>query len=147
MVMIYYRFLPVLTLLVLIGLPLSAQAQMSSANFRIPSSVLSGGGEAISSANFGLDATLGQSSPLLDQFDPPFSANFQNFPGFWHTAAVCVLPGDINGDGIVNLLDFNIMVANWLQSGMGIPGDINGDGTVNLLDFNIMLANWLTSCP
>ncbi len=61
--------------------------------------------------------------------------------------SACVLDGDLNGDGIVNLSDFNILKAHWLESGAGIPGDINGDGIVNLSDFNILKANWLTSCP
>ena len=56
------------------------------------------------------------------------------------------LSGDINGDCTVNLSDFNILKANWLQSGVEIPGDLNDDGIVNLSDFNILKANWLASC-
>ncbi len=51
--------------------------------------------------------------------------------------------GDFDGNGNVNLLDFNILadhfngsVAPWQQ------GDATGDGVVNLLDFNVLAANF-----
>jgi uncharacterized delta-60 repeat protein len=51
------------------------------------------------------------------------------------------LRGDATRDRFVNLLDFNILAANFGQSPRTFSqGDFNYDGTVNLLDFNI-LAN------
>lgn len=47
---------------------------------------------------------------------------------------------DINGDGKVNLIDFSIMLSNWLTDDAG--SDINADSTVNLADFSILLFNW-----
>ncbi len=52
------------------------------------------------------------------------------------------IPGDINGDGVVNFADLNILLSNFSQSGAGIPGDINGDGVVNFTDLNILLSNF-----
>jgi len=49
------------------------------------------------------------------------------------------LLGDINGDGVVNVEDLLILLANWGTSG---PGDLNEDGIVNVLDLLILLANW-----
>jgi hypothetical protein len=49
--------------------------------------------------------------------------------------------GDLNGDGIVNSLDWSIMNSKWLTSDP--QADINGDGIVNSLDWSIMNANWL----
>lgn len=55
-----------------------------------------------------------------------------------------VLPGDANGDGRVDLLDFNILVGNFgLGPGLGVgDGDFTGDGFVNILDFNVLAANF-----
>ena len=39
----------------------------------------------MSSANFQMNSTLGQSSPLMDSDDPPVSENFTLNPGFWYT--------------------------------------------------------------
>lgn len=50
--------------------------------------------------------------------------------------------GDTNGDGRVDITDFNILMTNWGRTGSGIPGDLNGDGTVDTLDFNLLMANW-----
>ena len=66
------------------------------------------------------------------------------------TDLIAMIPvaGDINGDGVVDLADLNILGANW--GGPGPAGDINGDGTVDLADLNILGANWgqmATSAP
>ncbi|MGD9692122.1 MAG: M14 family zinc carboxypeptidase [Phycisphaerales bacterium] len=52
------------------------------------------------------------------------------------------IPGDINGDGVVNFADLNILLSNFGLSGPGIPGDITGDGNVNFADLNILLSNF-----
>jgi hypothetical protein len=47
------------------------------------------------------------------------------------------VPGDANLDNAVNLADFNLLAANFGQSGRTwVQGDFTGDGMVNLLDFN-----------
>jgi plastocyanin len=51
--------------------------------------------------------------------------------------------GDANLDERVNLTDFNILAANFGQSGrVWEQGDFNEDGTVNLNDFNLLAANF-----
>ena len=53
------------------------------------------------------------------------------------------LPGDANGDGVVNQLDLNAVIDNWQANGVGWSGgDFNGDGVVNQLDLNIIIDNW-----
>ena len=47
---------------------------------------------------------------------------------------------DVNGDGVVDVLDLLIVLAAWgATSG---PEDINGDGIVNVLDLLEVLAAW-----
>jgi hypothetical protein len=53
-----------------------------------------------------------------------------------------LLPGDINGDGLVDVADYDIWAANvgatnatWSQ------GDLNGDGLVDVADYDIWAAN------
>ncbi|MBN8456719.1 MAG: right-handed parallel beta-helix repeat-containing protein [Verrucomicrobia bacterium] len=50
--------------------------------------------------------------------------------------------GDLNGDNLVNLSDYNILrgVFNTVSG----QADITGDGMVNLSDYNILRANWFT---
>jgi hypothetical protein len=53
------------------------------------------------------------------------------------------LPGDINCDGFVNLVDFSIFLFYWQQTNPAEPrADINSDNVVNVTDFSIMLFNW-----
>jgi hypothetical protein len=51
-------------------------------------------------------------------------------------------PGDINGDGKVNLVDFQILKANFGTGTTPAQGDLNSDGKVNLVDFGILKANF-----
>jgi len=54
--------------------------------------------------------------------------------------------GDINGDGVVDFDDLEILVGQWLQPPGDPSADIaplpNGDGIVDFLDFAILAQNW-----
>jgi len=58
------------------------------------------------------------------------------------------LRADINGDGVVDLLDFAMLASNWLHSNPSIDADIappSGDGIVDALDLNELTSHWLES--
>ena len=50
------------------------------------------------------------------------------------------VPGDLNGDGIVNGADLAILLGSWGDG--GVPADLNGDGIVNGADLSILLGEW-----
>jgi hypothetical protein len=57
---------------------------------------------------------------------------------------------DLNGDGIVDLLDFAKFAAHWLETGCGTPdwcggADLNqpADDTVDFYDLEIFFEHWL----
>jgi hypothetical protein len=55
------------------------------------------------------------------------------------------IAGDINGDGILNILDIVSLVNLVLSNNYEASGDINGDGLLNILDIvslvNLILGN------
>lgn len=51
------------------------------------------------------------------------------------------IPGDLNEDGKVNMLDYAILVENFDQTGENVA-DINDDGIVNMLDYQILVENF-----
>ncbi len=65
---------------------------MSSANYSITSSVVSGSGGLMESANFDANSTVGQQSPLANPTDPSFSNSYDLYPGFWYTIAYYEVP-------------------------------------------------------
>jgi len=87
-----------------------ARAEMSSTNYKIPYSVLSGGGGYKDSTNFQSEDTLGQPAPLMEDEFVPSSTNYKNYPGFWYLmAGIQGCPGDYDSDFDVdgsNLYDF-----------------------------------------
>ena len=61
-----------------------------------------------------------------------------------------VLPGDVNGDGVVNSQD-EVLIRNQIQ-GTGNPAlipwaDVNGDGVVNITDYNLVKDQVGTQLP
>lgn len=63
-----------------------------------------------------------------------------------HTEPTC--PGDLNGDGVVDIADLAILLANFgAQDGVSAAeGDLDGDGDVDVTDLAMLLANFGTIC-
>jgi hypothetical protein len=74
----------------------------------------------------------------------PGETNSWTGPFIYGTVKVTI-PGDINGDGVVNLKDITLIALHWLQKVPPAPAnaDINGDGVINLKDVTIIALNWL----
>lgn len=51
------------------------------------------------------------------------------------------IPGDANGDGLVQLDDYLEWSATFGKSGANLPGDFNNDGSVGLADYGLWAAN------
>lgn len=63
----------------------------------------------------------------------------------WFTTKVVATakPGDVNGDGLINIKDATIVSLNWGKTGATkAQGDLNGDGTVGIKDATIISLNW-----
>lgn len=70
-----------------------------------------------------------------------FSTSLQLFVGVDGQATQ---PSDLSRDGLVNLIDFSILIFWWQTNGgdSDPPADINQNGNVGLEDFSILLFNW-----
>ena len=56
--------------------------------------------------------------------------------------------GDLNGDGVIDLADLGILLADFGCVAPGsCPGDIDGDGDTDLADLGILLAEFGNTCP
>lgn len=58
------------------------------------------------------------------------------------TAAVALVTGDANDDGVVDFSDLNLVLGYFGQTGLGAPGDVDFDGDVDFTDLNIVLGAW-----
>jgi len=54
------------------------------------------------------------------------------------------IPADVNGDGVVDVLDLLLVLGVWDQTGSPgwIPEDINLDGVIDVLDLLEVLTYW-----
>ncbi|MEW6680896.1 MAG: dockerin type I domain-containing protein, partial [bacterium] len=73
---------------------------------------------------------------LINNNGVPIPFNFIN------GSVSVTIPGDADGSGQVNLLDFYILRSEFGQSGPNLASDFNHDGTVDLLDFYILRQNF-----
>lgn len=54
-----------------------------------------------------------------------------------------LLAGDANNDNQVNILDFGVLVGEYMQTGGDLASDFDLDGGVNILDFGFIAENYL----
>ena len=59
-------------------------------------------------------------------------------PGYF-TEKGKMIPGDLNGDGAVNIADVNAVIDIILRGSAQLSGDVNGDGAVNITDINAII--------
>jgi hypothetical protein len=52
------------------------------------------------------------------------------------------IPGDVTGDGVVNVNDLLAVIVAWGACGSVCPADLNHDGVVNVNDLLMVITNW-----
>ncbi len=81
---------------------------------------------------------------LMPQTDGNWPASWQAqtpSPGLV-SGIVPALPGDANGDGIVDDRDLSILLGHWGDPGGWAEGDFDANGIVDDRDLNILLGRW-----
>ena len=61
-------------------------------------------------------------------------------PAEGECCSICIILGDLSGDGIVNVLDVVAMVNLVLSGGYDEVADMNGDATLNVLDVVLLVG-------
>lgn len=74
-------------------------------------------------------------------YDPTGNTSAQTASSSFSTTSK---PGDINSDGVVDIVDLSILAAHYRQAGTFSQGDLNGDGVVDVIDFSILALHWGT---
>ena len=69
------------------------------------------------------------------------SGNSRAFSVGWLFPEPAAVPGDVNGDGVVNVSDLLMIISAW-GSCTDCPEDLNGDGEVNVSDLLLILSFW-----
>ena len=54
--------------------------------------------------------------------------------------SICIILGDLSGDGIINILDVVAMVNLVLSGSYDVVADLNSDGTLNVLDVVLLVG-------
>lgn len=51
---------------------------------------------------------------------------------------------DIDIDGVIGLLDFNLLMVNWGEVEAGNPADLDQNGVIDIFDLNMIFVHWTT---
>jgi hypothetical protein len=98
----------------------------------------SGGGTGIDLAGLGLDAIgfVRVTNPS-DALAPIAIDAFSDV-----APLVPPVPGDVNGDSVVNVQDLTLIITAWGAAPPGEPADLNGDGVVDVQDLIEVITQW-----
>jgi hypothetical protein len=107
-------------------------ASVSFGDYKIALSTIDGSGGTSSGGQYKLTGTIGQ--PLAEY---SATGNYELLGGLGTGGPLC----------FVDFPDFTIFAAYWLQTGTGLPADLNGDGVVDIYDLELLADEWLCTCP
>lgn len=91
----------------------------------------------------GTPFTITGTAPGVSPDDIDVNSPGANIVNGTYNSAAC-FASDVDGSGIVDLGDLNIVLGNFGAS--GVPGDTSGDGEVDLADLNLILSNFGADC-
>jgi hypothetical protein len=57
------------------------------------------------------------------------------------------LAGDVDGNGKVNIFDYNAILSDFGKTGTNLASDLNKNGRVDIFDYNIVLSNFGKKIP
>ena len=95
-------------------------------------STIDGGGGMSSGGQYSLTGTTGQ--PSAGEMS---GGQYGLLGGFMPGGPLCFVEFD----------DFARFADYWLESGSNLPGDLNGNGVVDLYDLKLFVYEWLCVCP
>lgn len=110
----------------------SAGVPVSSGAYAMVMRLWSGAGTIGDSEPFVMLFGIGASASLMEDAAEAASSLLPDDP----------IPGDANGDGVVDFSDLNAVLSQFGQMAPDLLGDVDGDGDVDFSDLNVVLVNF-----
>lgn len=119
--------------------------------FSLIGTVISPGNDILTQISYSLNDNCNECENLTICFEDPIFSNEEGLPypvttgGCENFDLISITPGDVNGDGVINVLDAVMVVSEILTPGgfddnQMAAADLNSDGVINILDV-VMLVN------
>jgi len=110
------KAVPFILFLCFLMLSAYPSAAMESTTYKIPTTVISGGGSPMASPSYKVDYSLVQPTPLMDPNNPPTSASYDNYPGFWYGAMLASTPTLIDLISFIAMPSDRLVVLEWVTA-------------------------------
>ena len=102
------------------------------ADYELIWSTIDGGGGTSSGGQYSLTATIGQHDAAYSQ-----GGDYEVLGGFWPGGPLCFVEFD----------DFARFTVHWRDTGPGLPADLYEDNIIDELDLELFVYEWLYECP
>jgi hypothetical protein len=119
-------------LLLIFGITALIFVSIALGDYQIVWSTIDSGGGQSSGGQYVLNGTVGQ--PDAGYLS---GANYEISGGFWPGGPLCFVEFD----------DFARFAEYWFETGSNLPADLDGNGIVDLDDLKLFVAEWLCACP
>ncbi len=123
------KHINVALVLFILALVLSAAA---FADYGLSWSTIDGGGGTSSGGQYAVMGTIAQHDAAYSE-----GGDYELLGGFWPGEPLC----------IVDFVHFARFAEYWLETGTGLPADLYEDDIVDLLDLEMFVYEWLCYCP
>jgi hypothetical protein len=107
-------------------------ASVGVGDYKIVQHTIDGGGGTSAGGQYVLSGTIGQPDAGYSE-----GGNYELLGGFWPGGPFC----------FVGFEQFSTFAEYWLETGSNLPGDLNGNGIVDLYDLKLFVDVWLCLCP
>ena len=87
----------------------------------------------------------GDIAGIADEYSPDTTITITADASITATYRYGALAGDLNDDGVVDIIDLNLVLIDWGRTDGAITdpnSDADGDGTVDVVDLNTVLIDW-----
>ena len=131
------------TLITLLAIcfPLTAPAlAQSGGGYDLSWFTIDGGGGTSFGGDYRLESSIGQpdAGPLMSGGEYTLVGGYLPAPYI----PLPLIPGDINGDCVVNIEDLAILAAQWLTHGGSPSADLVFNNIVDFQDLAVVAGNW-----
>jgi hypothetical protein len=87
-------------------------------------------------------ASVNCTSSTTNETPAPSASTLVSAPVVSPSPTTSVKPGDIDGNGKIDIFDYNALLSDFGKTQTGLLSDLDNNGKVDIFDYNLLLTNF-----